>query len=336
MATPVEDQCLLTASSRASSVIGIALGHIRELNRKDDEMSSRITHPGVVVGVDGSPSCRVAVRWAAREAMMRSVPLTLVHVVPTYMAGSSSLAWPGGPSPAELRQWQEDEARKIIADAIKVVEDSAEDKDRPEINSELFFGGPVPTLVDLSKEAKMVVVGCRGQSALRRGLLGSVSTGLVHHAHCPVAVIHDEVPSSLQSAQLPVLVGIDDSPASELATAIAFDEASWRGVDLVALHAWSDTDVTDIPSVELSAGKAVPEEILAKRLAGFQERYPDVTVRRVVVWDRPARHLLDRSESAQLVVVGSHGRGGFAGMLLGSVSTAVVHAARTAVIVARQ
>ena len=172
-------------------------------------MSSPIPHPGVVVGVDGSPSCRVAVRWAAREAMMRNVPLTLVHVVPTYMAGSSSLAWPGVPSPAELRQWQEDEARKIIADAIKVVEDSAEDKDRPEINSELFFGGPVPTLVDLSKEAKMVVVGCRGQSALRRGLLGSVSTGLVHHAHCPVAVIHDEVPSSLQSAQLPVLVGID-------------------------------------------------------------------------------------------------------------------------------
>ena len=105
----------------------------------------------------------------------------------------------------------------------------------------------------------------------------------------------------------------------------------------MALHAWSDTEVTDIPSVELSAGKAVPEEILAKRLAGFQERYPDVTVRRVVVWDRPARHLLDRSESAQLVVVGSHGTGGgFAGMLLGSVSTAVVHAARTAVIVARQ
>ena len=85
----------------------------------------------------------------------------------------------------------------------------------------------------------MVEVGCRGRGALRRGLLGSVSTGVIHHAHCPVSVIHDKVPSSMQ----PVGGGVDGSPASELATAIAFDEASWRGVDLVALHTWSDGGV---------------------------------------------------------------------------------------------
>jgi nucleotide-binding universal stress UspA family protein len=180
------------------------------------------------------------------------------------------------------------------------------------------------------------VVGCRGQEALQRNLLGSVSTGLIHHAHCPVAVIHDEAPILLGTSQLPVLVGIDGSPASELATAIALDEASFRGVDLLAVHAWTDSDTSRVLSKQWSTLQSRAAEILAERLAGWQERYPDVTVHRRLVFDRPARNLIEASESAQLVVVGSHGRGGFAGMLIGSVSAAVVHAARIPVIVARQ
>jgi nucleotide-binding universal stress UspA family protein len=272
----------------------------------------------------------MAVRWAAREATMRNVPLTLVHV-------SSPLAIsPPVPIPADLRRRHGEEPRKVIADAIKVAEDSLQEGNRPEIDSEVLCAAPVPTFIDLSKEAHMMVVGCRGQDALQRTLLGSISTGLIHHAHCPVAVIHDEAPILLEPSQLPVLVGIDGSPASERATAIAFDEASFRGVDLLVVHAWTDSDISRVLSMEWSALQSRAAEILAERLAGWQERYPDVTVHRRLVFDRPARHLLDESESAQLVVVGSHGRGGFAGMLLGSVSTAVVHAARIPVIVARQ
>ena len=222
-------------------------------------MSERISHHGVVVGTDGSPSSEVAVKWAAREAAMRHVPLTVVHVAPSLEVAASTLAWPAGRVPEEVLEIQENEARRVIADAIKVVEDSVAGGDRPEINSELFFGGSVPTLVDLSKEAQLVVVGCRGRTGRHRRLLGSVSTGLIHHAHCPVAVIHDEVSSSLQSAQLPVLVGIDGSRASELATAIAFDEASWRGVDLVALHVvWGDADMSTVFGIDSSAVQSLP------------------------------------------------------------------------------
>jgi nucleotide-binding universal stress UspA family protein len=293
-------------------------------------MSGHSAHLGVVVGVDGSASSTMAVRWAAREATMRNVPLTLVHV-------SSPLAvWPPVPVPAELERRHQEDARQVITEAIKAAEDSVREGNRPHIDSELVCAAPVPTFIDLSKEAQMMVVGCRGRDMLQRTLLGSVSNGLVQHARCPVAVIHDEAPIQLQPSQLPVLVGVDGSPASELATAIAFEEASLRGVELVALHARNDADMTTVPSMDSSGLRSAAEKTLAERLAGFQERYPDVAVHRRVVFGRPAHHLLDESESAQLVVVGSHGRGGFAGMLLGSVGTAVVHAARVPVIVARQ
>ena len=293
---------------------------------------------GIVVGVDGSSSSKSAIRWAAHEARMRNVPLTLVHVVVTPSWGPTPwlLSDAPLPVPAEQDPALEESGRKIIAEAIKVVEDSAEDGVLTEIKSELYFSVPVSTLVKLSKQAQMVVVGCRGQNTMSRVLLGSVSNGLLHHAHCPVVVIHDSVPSSQKRSNLPVVVGVDGSSASELATEIAFDEASRRGVDLVALHAYRDEDLPQVLNVQWSGEHPIPPQALADRLSGWLQRYPDVTIHPRIVCDNPARHLIDESESAQLVVVGSRGRGGFAGMLLGSVSTAVAHAANVPVIVARQ
>ena len=289
----------------------------------------------IVVGIDGSSVSKVAVDWAARTAAMREIPLKLVHA----LNPPAVMAFPEVPMPSGYLQWQEEEGRALLAAAVTTAEEAAllvgTGSKSLTLTTEMISGSSVPTLVDESTRAQMVVVGCRGRGALARGLLGSVSTGLVHHAHCPVAIIHDEDPLIPHPSKAPVVVGVDGSPASERAVEIAFEEASFRGVDLVAVHAWSDTGVFEFPGIDWSVLRAGAEETLSERLAGWGERYPDVLVRRVVVADRPAHQLLEQAQSAQLLVVGSHGRGGFAGMLLGSVSTAVIHAARMPVIVAR-
>lgn len=291
-------------------------------------MSTAPSTRPIVVGVDGSSASKVAVDWAARSAAMRRVPLKLVNALNPPVV----MTFPEVPMPAGYLQWQQEEGRKVLDAALVTAAAAAQDV---EVSTELVSGPSVPSLVEESKNAALIVVGCRGRGALARGLLGSVSTGLVHHAFCPVAIIHDEDPLMPHPSQAPVVVGLDGSPASEKAVGIAFEEASFRGVDLVAVHAWSDTGVFEFPGADWSTQQAEAEEVLSERLSGWQERYPDVLVRRVVVADKPAHQLLEQAESAQLLVLGSHGRGGFAGMLLGSVSTAVVHAAKMPVIVAR-
>jgi nucleotide-binding universal stress UspA family protein len=298
-------------------------------------MSKPSTHLGVVVGVDGSPAAKVAVQWAARDAVLRNVPLTLVHVL-TATAGT----WLGAPLPPSWTRGQREHGQQVVDAALKIANESCE-RHPPRVTHEMPSGGAVSALIALSKEAELVVVGRRGNGTMRGRPLGSVSSAVVHHSHCPVAVIHDGDPLIDDPAKAPVLVGIDGSQGAELATAIAFDEASRRRVGLVAVHAWSDIGElaaagVGFDGVGTPARSTIEEEAMAERLAGWGERYPDVLVRREKVRNEPALVLVDQSQWAQLVVVGGHGLGGFAGMLLGSVSTAVVQMVQTPVIVARQ
>ncbi|WP_328401535.1 universal stress protein [Nocardia sp. NBC_00403] len=284
-------------------------------------------NPPIVVGVDGSRAAAGAVRWAAAEAAAHHTPLHLVSAI-----GQPIDYGPGlGFAPII-----DDAFREASAETLTTAEKSAAEAatlvDDAVISTFVVEAPPIPVLVNRSKEARLLVVGTTGKGAFRRGLLGSVSTALARHAQCPVVAVpatDNRMPDRLSGG---VVVGVDGSPCSMAAIAIAFDEASHRGVELVAVHTWSEFNryLSRTELQEQAAG------VLAESLAGFAEQYPDVIVRRVVVEDHPARRLLAESEHAQLIVVGSHGRGGFAGMTLGSVGQAVLHGADIPIIIARQ
>ncbi|CAN5664416.1 universal stress protein TB31.7 [soil metagenome] len=295
-------------------------------------MSGSAEHQAIVVAVDGSPSSKVATDWAAREAVLHHVPLTLAHVMPE----PAIFMWPDPSMLEGFSDWRTKHAERMLDDFQVVARETLGDTNTVVVQTKSCEGPPVPVLTELSKDAALIVVGCRGRGAVQRRLLGSVSFGLVHRAHCPVVVVHDEDPLMDDPAHAPVVVGIDGSPAAEHATGIAYDEASRRGVGLIAIHSWADRELYEWADIDWVSQRDDGERALSERLAGWQERYPDVAVERRLVFGDPAEKLIDASESAQLTVVGSHGRGGFAGMLLGSVSAAVVQAARMPVLVARQ
>src|ERR1700761_1284270 len=158
-------------------------------------MSSNTEHYGIIVGVDGSSASDAAVSWAAHDAMMRGVPLTLMHV-----QDPMSRTWSQIKVLEEVSGWQKAEGRGILANASKIAHDITQDASQVAINGELQFAAPGPTLVDRSEDADLIVVGTDGRGALTRGLLGSISSELVRHARCPVAVIRDSEPEKPQPA----------------------------------------------------------------------------------------------------------------------------------------
>lgn len=279
----------------------------------------------VVVGVDGSVRATQAVRWAAAEAERRGLSLRLVSAV----GGDVAVV----PHP-ELAQPYE---QMLVERAREALDAGAADvaRDTPGLRVEtvLMSGHPVAVLREQSREAQLVVIGDRGWSRVEGLIAGSVSVALATHAHCPVVVVR----GADRSAPAPVVVGVDGSETSEAAVAFAYEAAASRRVGLVAVYVWSDmfADPLLVPLTDTAAMNDEGRRILAERLAGWAEKYPDVAVERVVARDRPAHALLAQADRGQLVVVGSHGRGEFAGLVLGSVSNTLLHRSPCPVAVAR-
>lgn len=272
----------------------------------------------VVAGVDGSASGFEAVEQAAWEARLRSVPLRLLHAYPNpYTLPPAPVGVPMvayGPAEEELR----DVGEQLVTQAADRAHDAA-----PEIDvvTEVVSGEPLPALVGASESASLVVVGSRGLGGFARLLLGSVAVQLAAHSHCPVWVVRG---SSDPAGD--IVLGADGSAAARAATEFAFREASLRGARLTAVH--------------VSAGRTEParedaEVLLSEAIAGCPEQYPDVEVERRAVRGGAREQLVDASEGAQLLVVGARGLGGFTGLLLGSVSQAVLQHAECPVAVVR-
>lgn len=287
----------------------------------------------VVVGIDGSESALRAVRWAAAEARHRHAELRLVHAI-----DEEELRYPRPlPTREDLVEKTRMRGHRLLHHARDI---AREVEPLVEVVGVLRNERPGPALLAASEGAGLLVLGTEQIRALGRALVGSVSIAVATHAKCPVAVVRPHVAEDKAPTEGPVVVGVDGSRASEAALALAFEEASWRGAPLVALHCWDDAflsalfeearwtlDTRDIEERE--------DEVLAERLAGWQEKYPDVQVDRVVTRGRASDELLGYADRAQLLIVGSRGRGGVTGMLLGSTSQRVLSAALCPVIVAR-
>jgi nucleotide-binding universal stress UspA family protein len=279
----------------------------------------------IVVGVDGSADSLRAARWAVGEARLRGCAVRLVCVYTWPMPLDPLVGLPSDVTEEAVRRVVD----AIVADALEGVRDIAGDV--------LVSGAAVPglaaaALVDLSDNVGMLVVGHRGQGGFAALGLGSVAAKLAAHARCPVAVIRPAVDGETTVTGA-VLVGVDGSPQSDAAFGFAFDEAERRGTTVTALHAWE-------PPGPPPPGQLVPWEVLeARRLREWvqpwRDKYPNVMVEQYVTSDRPAAALVDAARDATLLVVGCRGHGGFAGLMLGSVSQQVIHHVPCPVVIVR-
>jgi nucleotide-binding universal stress UspA family protein len=284
----------------------------------------------VVVGYDGSPASRVALNWATAEVVSPPAPLRIVEAFELVVA---MLPSPGTVVPlAELRTARE-RSLASLAEGLRL--------QHPQLTVEtvLIEGTPAATLLEETQHARMVVLGSRGLGGWTGLLVGSVAVQVAAHARCPVVVVPPDVRPRVHGNST-IVVGVDGSKVSAKAIEFAFAQAQLRGAKVVAVHAWTSPAAAydgglgpllfDEQEVEESS-----QLLLAESLAGAMADHPDVESEVRLMSGQPARALLIAAESADLLVVGSRGRGGFTGLLLGSVSQSVLHHAHCPVAIVR-
>lgn len=280
-----------------------------------------MTTKPVVVAVDGSEDSLRAAEWAALEARRQSGPLRIVSapaIVPRLHSYQAS--------PPVIANTLRGIAARALGAAITRCEEVAPGLP---VTSDLLSGEPALAVTENGTDASMLVVGSRGAGGFAAMLLGSVSRYVASRAACPVVVVREES----MAVHREIAVGIRDPQYTGGALAFAFEEAALRGADLVAVHTWHW-----IPAAPRAVGDAAAERQaddrarisaeadrqLAAALAGWQDKYPAVNVRRDVIHGHPARVLASYSARADLVVLGRHRHPHGAGPGIGSVQHAVL------------
>jgi nucleotide-binding universal stress UspA family protein len=280
----------------------------------------------IIVGYDRSADARAAARWALDEAARTgaSVEFFYAYEWPEWAPAASTI-----PAPAVWPDGETDRAIKgMLREAVTTAKQS-----HPGVPTEISIvhNSAALTLIDRSASARLIVVGSRGHSAVA-GLLGSVSVAVSAHAHCPVIVVRgDAAPTQ------PVVAGVDDSPAAQLALDFAVEQATARGVPLRVIRTWRP--VTGIWEETPMATRTVTAEErrpLDDLVATWRDKHPDLQITAEAVVDHPAAALALASTTAQLLVVGTRGRGAVRGMLLGSVSQHLLHHSACTVAVVRE
>lgn len=286
----------------------------------------------VTVGVDGSGSALQAVLWAAAAARRRRLRLRLVHA---YQVPSGYP--PGFVDPVMLRSAVRDQGHCWLQEAVDTAAELTPAL-RPEVVLEDALA--VPALIEHSRTATQLVLGTRGLGGFTGLLVGSTAVALAGRSLCPLIVVRGRTPTDAPPATGAVVVGVDGTPASQPAVGFAVQEAALRGTELIAVHSWTDALIGTAADASRSESDATIQQqradtVLDEPLARWTQRYPDVPVVREVVRERPTQALLRRSRTAQLVVVGSRGLGGFRGLVLGSTSHHLLHHAACPVAVVR-
>jgi nucleotide-binding universal stress UspA family protein len=284
----------------------------------------------VVVGVDGSVSAQGALAWAAAEAASRHCPLRIVHAFSWPMIGNPlDMAFVG-----DMNLGLQSAAEGILIEAEAHARGLAPDI---KVTANLFIGPAAPTLLNEARDADLVVVGSRGVGGFRGLLVGSVSATVAAHAPCPVVVVHPHGDGTAFPASPTgrIVVGVDGSEISSAAIRFAFQQATRRHIGITAVHAATPTRLHPSLRVPADIVDQLDRQLFAEAMESKRVLFSAMDVQTKLVHAHPAQALIDASAGAELLVVGSHGRGGFTGMLLGSVSHAVLQHAACPVAVVR-